>query len=174
MDIIQIFATIFSVIGAICLVWGGSVKDVHKSHVIQVIDCSAHTIVTILLLSWPGALANFTALIREIIAAKGRMTRIKQISICSIMVITGILLNNRGVVGLFPLIGSAIYILIGCSPSAGLVSLKSTYAANMFLWSIHDFVIGAYPTALADILTVASCVWAIIYFYKTKRKTSEL
>ena len=169
-DIRQTLAIIFSLIGATCLILSGVAKDTKKTHRLQVVDCTAHTLMTILLQSWAGSLANFMSLVREIIAVRGAMTRTKQIILCVVMIALGCACNNQGLIGFLPIIGSSIYILVGCSPQAKYCTLKATLALNMGLWAIHDFYIGAYPTVGADLATVTMCIVAMVNYKNNTQK----
>ena len=158
MDMMTQTAMLFSFIGAICVVLSGMAKSNRSTHQISILDCSAHTISNILFEGYSGALTTAVALVREVLATKGKMTNTIQAILCTIIIILGFACNTNGFIGLLPIVGSVQYTIIGCRAKSSFTELKIALLISISLWTVYDITIGAYPSVVANIITAIMCI----------------
>ena len=82
-------------------------------------------------------------------------------------IVAGLWANNRGIIGLFPVIASAEYTLL-MYITKNEQQMRWALMINLFLWLIHDFYVQAYPSAITDL---ALGIWIFVQIYCNKKKS---
>lgn len=137
-----IIANISAVLSFICISVGISAKRKFKMMVFMTANCGINVITNLLLQGWSGAVIQTVNMVRNMITAAGKMTKVMSWVIMLIMIALGIAVNDRGICGLLPLIASAEYTL--SLSSENMLLLKTTLMINMLLWSVYNFIIRNY------------------------------
>lgn len=89
------------------------------------------------------------------------MIKMLQTILIFTVAVLGIVTNNRGLLGLLPVIASVGYtILILKTDSVNWVRIG--LAVNNFLWIIYDLIIQNYVNAVIGIFTVVSCIYNLV------------
>lgn len=160
-----ILGNIFSLLSAICL--AVSVLKKNKNDLIwwQIVDVVFCILSNIALYTYAALTTNSIALIRNILAYKNKLTKKITWILLILCIIAGFWANNRGLIGLFPIIASATYtIFIFITKNEQ--QMRWALTSNLILWFIHDIYVQAYPSALTDIVL---CVWTFIQIYKNRK-----
>ncbi|MBR1756163.1 MAG: YgjV family protein [Alphaproteobacteria bacterium] len=160
-----ILGNIFSLLSAICL--AVSVLKKNKNDLIwwQIVDVVFCILSNIALYTYAALTTNSIALIRNILAYKNKLTKKITWILFILCIVAGFWANNRGLIGLFPIIASATYtIFIFITKNEQ--QMRWALTSNLILWFIHDIYVQAYPSALTDIVL---CVWTFIQIYKNRK-----
>lgn len=105
---------------------------------------------------------NSIALVRDIFAYKNKLTKKITIVLLIACITFGLLANNRGIIGLFPMAASATYTVF-LYLTRNEQQIRFALIINLMLWFVHDFYVGAYPSALMDIIL---SFWTLLNIYK--------
>lgn len=159
-----ILGNIFGLLcGVFCALstFGKTNKQIMK---LQCLDCTSGIISCLILQGYSGALTQLVSLARNIAVYKEKCTKTLQIIFISLILILGISFNNRGILGLLPIIASIEYtITIMRTSNTNIV--RASLAINNILWIIYDFTIQNYLNTILSIIIICTSVLNII---KTK------
>ena len=160
-----IIGNIFSLLSAICLAI--SVIKKNKNDLIwwQVIDVVFCILSNIALYTYAALTTNSIALIRNILAYKNKLTKNITWILFILCILVGLWVNNRGVIGLFPIIASASYTIF-MFITKNEQQMRWALVSNLILWFIHDIYVQAYPSALTDIIL---SIWTVIQIFNNRR-----
>ena len=161
-----ILGNIFSLLSAICIAI--SVLKKNKNDLIywQVIDVIFCILSNIALYTYAALTTNSVALIRNILAYKNKLTKKITWILFVLCIIVGLWANNRGVIGLFPIIASASYTIFMFT-TKNEQQMRWALSSNLILWFIHDIYVQAYPSALTDIIL---SIWTFMQIYKYRKQ----
>ena len=149
MPMYLILGNIFSLLSAICIAI--SVLKQNKNDLIwwQIIDVIFCILSNIALYTYSALTTNSISLIRNILAYKNKLNKNITWILLILCIIAGLCANNRGIIGLFPIIASASYTVF-IYTTKNEQQMRWALVLNLFLWFIHDVCVQAYPSALTD------------------------
>ncbi|MBO7556544.1 MAG: YgjV family protein [Alphaproteobacteria bacterium] len=160
-----ILGNLFSLLSAICIAI--SVLKKNKNDLIwwQVIDVIFCILSNIALYTYSALTTNSVSLIRNILAYKGKLTKNLTWILLILCIVAGLYANNRGIIGLLPIIASVSYTIFMYT-TKNEQQMRWALVLNLILWFIHDIYVQAYPSALTD--TVLS-MWTSIQIFKNRK-----
>ena len=131
----------------------------------QGIDVIFCILSNIALYTYSALATNTIALIRNFLAYKNKLT--KQITwiLFILCIVAGLYANNRGIIGLFPIIASASYTIF-MYITKNEQQMRWALVSNLILWFVHDIYVQAYPSALIDVVL---SVWTSIQIFKNRK-----
>ena len=151
MDVFFIFGEIFSLLAAVCLCY--STFSTSKKNMVfwQLIDSVLGAVSNIFLFSFSGVVTNILVAVRNLFEVKGKNNNVIVIVFCFLNMVLGLLFNNRGFVGVLPILATieytiAIYV---CKSSQ---SLRIGLLINTVFWGVYDLLIMSYPLFVADVI----------------------
>ena len=162
-----ILGNILSLISAICLaisVFKKSAKDLLLWQVLEVVFCILSNIA---LVTYSALTTNSVALVRDIMAYKNKLSRRATLILLFLSLVTGLIINNRGAIGMFPILASAVY-TICLYATRNEQTIRFALIINLILWFVHDFYVAAYPTAAMDIFLAIWTFFAVVKNYQYK------
>ena len=161
-DFSLILGNIFSLLAVICMAISVVVKSKRKLIGWQVLDTSFFIASTFVLKSYSAVVTNSVSLIRNIFAYEGKLGKKLTCFFCSVVVIVGLYLNNRGAIGWLPVIASVQY-TICLYVTENEQQMRYALFFNLVFWIIHDFYIQSYPSAINNVFL---CVWSLYQSWK--------
>ena len=162
-----ILGNILSLISAICLavsVFKKNTKDLLLWQVLEVVFCILSNIA---LVTYSALTTNSVALVRDIMAYKNKLSRRTTLILLFLSLITGLIVNNRGAIGMLPILASAVY-TICLYATRNEQTIRFALIINLILWFVHDFYVAAYPTAAMDIFLAIWTFFAVVKNYQYK------
>lgn len=157
-----ILGNVFSLIAAICLAVSVFRKTTTKLLLWQVAEVVFCILSNVALMTFSALTTNSIALVRDLLAYKNKLTRkITWILLC-LCIVFGLIANNRGWVGLFPMMASMVYTIF-LYATRNEQQIRFGLILNLMLWFVHDFYVGAYPSALMDVFLSA---WTLVALLK--------
>ena len=160
-----IIGNIFSFLSAVCIAI--SVVKKNKNDLIwwQILDVIFCILSNIALYTFAALTTNSVALVRNILAYKDKLTQKITWILFVLCIIAGLWANNRGIIGLFPIVASASYTVF-MFITKDEQQMRYALISNLALWAVHDFYVLAIPSALTD---VALSVWTIFQIMRNKK-----
>ena len=143
-----------SFVAGIFLIVSYYVNDVKKAYKYQFLNAFVLTISSIFFLSWTGVTTLSIASARNAMVYKERLTLNWTIFFLIISVVSGVLVNSRGFIGLLPVI-AIVQITICNYLLKSIKSIKLSFIINSLLYIVYFFAILDFTSAAAEIITVA-------------------
>lgn len=160
-----ILGNIFSLLSAVCIAVSVIKKNKNDLILWQVVDVIFCILSNIALYTYAALTTNSIALIRNILAYKNKLTKPLTLILSVLCVIVGLWANNRGIIGLFPIIASASYTVLMFITKDD-QQMRWALVSNLMLWLVHDAYVQAYPSAVTDLVL---SIWTAIQIYKHKK-----
>lgn len=150
-------------IAATFTVFIGLIKSKEKMLATQTVQISLFVIADAVLGGISGVIVNVLGAIRNILCSKNLLTKNIKIIFIIANIVLGLVFNNSGIIGLFPVISAVIYILY--MDEKDISKFKLLVAVTMFLWLIYDLSIKLYVSSILDTLGILTNLLSI---YKLK------
>ncbi len=162
-----IIGNIISFIANIFTLLSGITNNRKMVFAFQFIHCTLLSLASFFLNSYSGVTILLICALRNGITALDIFSKNMMYLFSALTVIIGIISNNRGFIGLLPVIATLIF-TISIYYSKTIVSVKLNLFFNGVLWVIYSLFIQDYPTALSDgTLSIIVIISLIKYCYDT-------
>ena len=132
----------------------------------QIWDSIFGLLASFVLFSYSSFTTEILCLLRNSLAYNKKLTKLITLALVIACVIIGLYANNRGIFGLFPIIGFSGYTL-SMYWAKNDQQMRYSLIINLSIWLLHDFYIQAYPSATMD---VSLCIWT---FYQAMRRVQR-
>lgn len=152
---------LFSLIGALFLLKSTLVKDKQEMLKLQIFDSTAHTISTIFLGGYSGAVTCMITVIRNVLQYYNRINKYIVYLFLVLILIVGLLFNNSGLIGVLPVVACMMYTLVMFKTTSA-KHLKVGLIVNVLMWLIYDIYILAIPSIVTDLTIAVSTVISLI------------
>ena len=160
---------IFSLLSAICIAVSVLKKNKNDLILWQVIDVIFCILSNIALYTFSALTTNSIALIRNLLAYKNKLTKKITWILFILCIVAGLWANNRGLIGLFPIVASASYTIFMFTTKDE-QQMRWALVSNLILWFVHDIYVQAYPSALTDVVL---SVWTGMQIFKNRKNLSS-
>lgn len=154
---------VFSFLAAITLAYSTFNKSKNKMIFWQIVDSMLNAIANVFLFSFSGAITNVFTSIRNMLQVKNKFDKKMMILFCLFVIIIGIYVNNKGIIGLLPIIASIEYTILMYKFKTA-QKMRIALIINLILWSIYDFTIKSYPMFTMDLIIICISFINIIRF----------
>lgn len=163
-----ILPQIFSLIGAVLLLYSTFSKTKKNILLIQTGDCVFNAMAGLLAWSYASASTNLISAVRNVLTAKELITKAIAVAFAMGICTIGLIVNQRGLIGILSAIASVQYTLWMFYAKATR-TMKIGLLINVAVWFIHDIVIGLYPAMVVDIIIIVACIYNILIKHVEKR-----
>lgn len=154
-------------IASILMIVASYIKNKKNIIMVQSIQIGLFVISNLILNGISGAIINAANLVRNILCYKNKLTKKSIIIISVIVTVLTLYFNNRGFIGLIPLICSLIYTAFMNTKST--IKLKQLILMSMISWAIYDFTIQSYTSTVFDLLSAIACIISMYQLKKNKK-----
>ena len=141
-------------------------RDRKRIYLYQAIQCFILAIANIFFVSVSGTTTFLLCAARNCLIAWDRFTPRR----CALFVVSvaalGLLSNNRGLVGLIPVVTTAIY-TVACLYVKSTRAIKFNLIINLALWTVYDIFIGDYISAGVDSVSAGAALVSVFWGKKT-------
>ena len=119
----------------------------------------------IALLSYSGVTTNSISLVRNVLAYKNKLSAVMTFVILVMSISLGFFFNNRGIIGILPVLSSAsytfcIYVTKNERP------LRYVLIVDLSVWAMYYLYIQAYPSVITYMILN---VWTVIQIFKNRK-----
>ena len=163
-----IIGNIISFFSALCMILSCCSKDMKKVFVYQFGECFLLAIASCFFGTFSAVITLLLCAVRNIIVAYKKFTKPLMIIFVILVLVFGILVNNRGVIGLLPVIATIEY-TICCYSVTDLKGTKISILINLLIWIVYSFIILDFSTAILDSVIAIIDIIAIIKLVKEKK-----
>ncbi|MBO5570243.1 MAG: YgjV family protein [Oscillospiraceae bacterium] len=156
-NLVSFVAACFTIASA----WSGNRKRIY---LYQAIQCFLLALANIFFISISGVTTYIICAFRNMLLAYERFTaRLCNITVACVGII-GVSVNNRGIIGLLPVITTALYTII-CFYAKRRSTIKMNIIVNLALWAVYDILIHDYVSFSVD---TGSAIVAVISILRNK------
>ena len=135
--------------------WSGDKKRIY---LYQAAQCLVLAIANIFFASVSGVTTCALCSLRNLLLAYERFTPRRCYAFVAAVAALGIFANNRGTVGLLPVVTTAVY-TVGCLYAKQTKAIKWNLIVNLILWAIYDvFILDLVSCAVDSVSAVAALV----------------
>ena len=128
------------------------IREPKKVFVMQTMENIVLSISSAVLGSWSGISTLLIAAVKNALVAMGRFTFGLMILFCIVLTAVGLIVNNRGVIGLIPIFATVS--LTACNYyTKDILAIKWSLLLNIALWSIYGFLIYDFALGTMQIVT---------------------
>lgn len=163
-----IIGNIVGLLASIVMAYSGIFKNKKTMLFIQCIEKVLLVISNILLNGISGAIVNTISFVRNLLCYKDKLNLVLKIILTLISIPVTIYFNNRGLIGLLPLIAGISFIWF--MTVKDVKKFKLLIIVTTVLWSIYNFYIQSYVTFVFEVLTIITNIISIIMLGKKKVK----
>ena len=153
-NLISFVAACFTVASA----WSGNRKRIYMY---QAIQCLLLSVANIFFLSISGVTTYMICALRNVLLSRDRFTS----RLCAVFVacvtIIGLSVNNRGLVGLIPVVTTVLYTII-CYFAKRHTTIKLNIVGNLSLWAAYDILIHDYVSFAVDTVSAVVAVLSLL------------
>ena len=150
--------------GCVLLVMAGGSSDSRRTVILQTGQLLLAAGANVILGGYTGAALNMVSIVRNTVVLKEKYTMPVRAGFVIIMIITGLLTNNRGLLGYGIILGNAVF--TACLGLKREEMIKLALAFCIVWWGLYDFTNHNYVGAAFDAATFVS---SIIGFIRVKR-----
>jgi len=141
-------------------------RDRKRIYLYQAAQCFILAIANVFFASVSGTTTFLLCAARNCLVAWDRFTPRRCALFVASVAALGILSNNRGVVGLIPVVTTAIY-TVACLYVKSSRAIKLNLIVNLALWTVYDLFIGDYVSAGVDSVSAGTALVSILRESKT-------
>ena len=143
-----IIGNIIAFVASLFMIYAGSLKEKKKILFVQVIEIGLFVVSNLILKGYSGAFMNLISVVGNLLCYFDRLGLKERMLITAVAIPTTILVNNRGFIGLFPLICVLTYLWL--MNIKNITHFKLLIIGVMILWLVYDYTIQSYAS-------IASC-----------------
>lgn len=163
------WGNVIMLIGSVIMVLSGFAKNKNNAVVLQTVQIGIMAFGMVVLGSFGCAIVNLFSCARNILSYKGKLNYMMKA--CLVVFSTGVSLfvNNLGIIGILPIICFILYTLF--MNTEDFVKFKLLVIAGSICFTIHDFYVQSYTSAIFDVFTIVASAISIYYYCKPKNKS---
>ncbi|MBQ8806002.1 MAG: YgjV family protein [Bacteroidaceae bacterium] len=145
--------------GSIIMVCVGLLKTRRQILIWQTIQIALMGLASIFLGTIPGLIANIVGVVRNLLSYHSKLNRTAKILISLAAIVSTLLFNNIGWLGVLPIAAAVSYTLLMNTPDVR--KLKWLIFATLLLWIVHDFAIQSYVSGVFNVFSAITCLIGI-------------
>lgn len=137
-------------LAAACFTFAGSwSRDRKRIYLYHAGQCLLSSVANLILRSISGATTLALCSLRNTLLAYDRLTKPLCCLIVLLISVFGAASNNRGLLGLFPVVATAVY-SVACLYARRIKIIKLNILVNLSLWAVYDFFIMDFVACAVD------------------------
>lgn len=141
--------------------FSGSRKSARSILLIQCISQVLYAAGAFLLKGYSAAVENLLAIFRNIYAAGSRSSKALEWTLILLPVVLGLAFNNRGLLGVLPVIAHLEYSLVMFLCKGDAAKLKLSLAFNCLLFTVFYYFLMNYVGMVMCLIIIASVVFSL-------------
>lgn len=163
-----LIANLISFIAAIFTTKSSLAKDTWHIYFYQVLQCIFLSIASVFFNSYAGIITLAVCALRNYLLAVDKFNHKWFIATLLLLLIPGILINNRGYIGYIVIAANLIY-TVGTYFCKKELTIKINIAVDLLMWIIYEFLILDIPSLVADSIALFAAFYSICQLIKTSR-----
>ena len=161
-----IIGNVISFVAAIFLIAGCWTRDRDKTFLYQILEAVFLCIANIFFGSWSGISTLLLSAVRNTMLLKNKFSRGWMIAFIVAVVGLGVAVNNRGLIGLLPILAT-VQLIICNQYAKKIIPIKISLLVNTAIWLVYSVAIYDFSSTVAQAVTCLVCVGSIIRLRRT-------
>jgi len=138
---------------AICMLWSTFSRSRENIFLLQFFECALLAVANVFFGVYAGVLVLLLSAVRNLLVAKNLYTKPVMGFFLLLTVVLSFLTNNRGLLGLIPMIATLQYTV--CSHViVGVKGTRLSIFINTLFWVIYGFLVRDFSTAVSDLVVL--------------------
>ena len=158
-----------SFLAAMFLFLSSILKRKDKIFIFQFFECATLAVASFFFGAYAGISTLLLSAVRNVLIAKNKFGKTLMYVFLILTVTLGIITNNKGIVGLMPVIATVQITVCGCV-FEGILETKISIAANTVIWVVYSFIIKDFSTGIIDSIVFVAAVASTVKFIRESRK----
>lgn len=158
-----------SFLAAMFLFLSSILKRKDKIFIFQFFECATLAVASFFFGAYAGISTLLLSAVRNVLIAKNKFGKTLMYVFLLLTLTLGIITNNRGAVGLMPVIATIQITVCGCV-FEGIIETKISIAVNTVIWVVYSFIIKDYSTGIIDSIVLAAAIVSTVKFIRQSRK----
>ena len=167
-----IIGNCFSLAGACFMAASCMTRNTRKVFFYQFLECVLAVIASFFFGSLSGAATMVLSAVRNLLVSQGKYSRRTMLVILALVLVCGTAANTRGLVGLLPVVATALYTWFSYTLT-DLMGVRYNICLNLLLWVIYGFCILDLSTAISNSITLAMDIAAIFRLHREQRRSDS-
>lgn len=161
-----IAANVIDFCAALIQIGTGAVKKKNKILILQIVQLIMQGIAMLLLGGVTGAVSNVLSCFRNYICYKEKLNLPWKIFFIAAAIVTTIILNDQGILGMIPAAVCTVYIIF--MEVKDPVKFKILVMVTFIPWFFYHFILGSYTGAASDAATIIANIVTIVRMRKER------
>ena len=157
----MLIGNIISFAGACFTLLSAWSRDRKRIYLYQAVQCLLLAIANVFFASVSGVTTYALCAVRNCLLACDRFSARRCALFVAAVAAIGLYANNRGLVGLLPIITTILYTL-GCFYAKRAKAIKCNMIVNLVLWAVYDLLVGDYVSAAVDSVSAGAALVSIV------------
>ncbi len=147
-----IIGNLISFSASLFLIASCIIREPKKVFVLQTFENIVLSISSAVLGSYAGISTLLIAAVKNALVAMGRFTFGLMVLFCIVLTVVGLMVNNRGLIGLIPIFAT-VSLTVCNYYTRDILAIKWSLLLNIALWSIYGFLIWDFALGTMQIIT---------------------
>ena len=161
-----IIGNITSIGAMICDSYSGTRRTRRDMLLAQIVSQFFYIASSIVLKAYSATTQNVVTVFRNLVAIKKDPSKKMAIFFTALPVVLGLIFNNRGLMGLIPIVANLEYSIVMFACPKNVNAIKLALIVNSLLFTVFNFYVLNFVSAVACIVI---CVTTAISIYKSKK-----
>lgn len=171
-DTYLLIANAFSFIGALFFIISAFLNTKKNILYAQSLYALFSSISCIICGSYSAAVVGMIAGVRNFLTAKNIIRTWLTIIFCILIIVCGIIFNNKGLIGIIAIVASLEYTIL-TAYTKNVMTTRIALLLNVSLWLVHDSIMMLVPAMIIDAIVIITTVVKIIKEKRTKMTISN-
>lgn len=167
-----ILGNLISGLGMLVLFISTFLKDKRRMLAIQSFNHACSVVAGLMLKGYSGVVQDLISLARNVSVLRGHNGRLLRYFFIGSGLVLGVAFNNRGWLGLLPIIASTEYTVVVVKQGATERTLKWAIVASTLCWAVYSLLLYNVVNAAANVITMGSALW-YLYRHRPQSGTTE-
>ncbi len=169
-----IIGNIISFVAAGFMAYSCCLNDHRKVFFYQAIECAMLCVASVFFGAWAGITTLALSATRNYLVSRDKFSHKLMVLFLVLVVVLGLLANNRGLIGLIPVVATVEY-TVCCHYIKEIKAVKCSIFVNTFMWVFYSFAIMDFSTGFTDmtVLIIDAVSLARVWMGEKKRAAQE-
>ncbi len=167
-----IIGNIISLVAALFMAASCCVNDHRKVFTYQAVECALICVASVFFGSWAGVTTMALSATRNYLVSRDKFSHNLMLLFLVLVVALGLLANNRGLMGLIPIVATVEY-TICCHYVKGIKAVKCSIFVNTLMWVVYSFMIMDFSTGLTDLTVLVIDVVSILRLHVAEKEQAR-
>lgn len=159
-----LIGNLLSLAAAWCTAKSSLSRDTWHIYIYQCWQCLILSLASVFFNSYAGIVSLLGCALRNYLAATGRLNRVTTLLCLMLVLVPGVILNNRGYIGGIVILANVVY-TFGMYLTHRELTIKCNIILNLALWMLYEALILDIPSLIADAIglgAAAVSVWRLL------------